>query len=238
MNNISLGNLEINNVYGLDQFTLAFCAIAACLMCIYVVFIFGRKLQLSASTRDTLVQSVFKQEFDIKIRELTEKAMGSPLDPKNTPPAEFGPVSQLWDKDQKSYRYYLSEISYGVEETSDQRKQRLDTLKACEDWERDERLRFAKLKDQAEVEAKKKAEDSVPKSMDISLLGGGFSFLLEFSAVIVIIFTLMTLGILKVLDGKDITTILASIAGYVLGKAGSISKGDGSESKEKVSEKY
>jgi Na+/H+-dicarboxylate symporter len=55
--------------------------------------------------------------------------------------------------------------------------------------------------------------------MDISLLGGGWSFLLEFSTVIVIIFTLLILGIASVIQGKDIVTILASIAGYVLGKA-------------------
>lgn len=37
--------------------------------------------------------------------------------------------------------------------------------------------------------------------------------------VIVIIFTLLILGILGTLEGKEISTILAAIAGYVLGKA-------------------
>jgi hypothetical protein len=65
--------------------------------------------------------------------------------------------------------------------------------------------------------------------MDISLLGGGFSFLLEFSTVIVIIFTLLILGLIGSLGGNEISTILASIAGYVLGKATS------TQSKEKES---
>jgi len=64
----------------------------------------------------------------------------------------------------------------------------------------------------------------VPSTIDISLLGGGWAFLLEFSTVIVIIFTLLILGILKALEGKDIATILAAIAGYVLGKASSGTK--------------
>ncbi|HEY6250780.1 MAG TPA: hypothetical protein VI685_12535 [Candidatus Angelobacter sp.] len=47
----------------------------------------------------------------------------------------------------------------------------------------------------------------------------GWAFLLEFSTVIVIIFALLVLGILETLDGREIATILAAIAGYVLGKA-------------------
>jgi len=53
----------------------------------------------------------------------------------------------------------------------------------------------------------------------ISLLGGGFSFLLEFSTVIVIIFAVVILSIIGILKNQEIATILAAIAGYVLGKA-------------------
>jgi hypothetical protein len=65
----------------------------------------------------------------------------------------------------------------------------------------------------------KRAQKFVPQSLDISLLGGGWAFLLEFSTVIVIIFAIVILGILGVLAGEQISTILAAIAGYVLGKA-------------------
>jgi len=86
-------------------------------------------------------------------------------------------------------------------------------------WEQKEQDIFDKKVKELEATAKKRAESFVPKSMDISLLGGGWAFLLEFSTVIVIIFTLLILGIAGVVSGKDITTILASVAGYVLGRA-------------------
>jgi hypothetical protein len=47
---------------------------------------------------------------------------------------------------------------------------------------------------------------------------------LEFSTVIVIIFALLTLGILGILEGREIATILTAIAGYVLGKATATTK--------------
>jgi hypothetical protein len=89
-------------------------------------------------------------------------------------------------------------------------------------WADEERARYFELRQKAEKDAQAKAEKMIPTSMDISLLGGGWSFLLEFSTVIVIIFVLLCLGLLGVITGKDVTTILASIAGYVLGKASSL----------------
>lgn len=47
---------------------------------------------------------------------------------------------------------------------------------------------------------------------------------MEFSTVIVIIFTVLILGILNVLNEQSISTILAAIAGYILGKASSAKK--------------
>src|SRR5271165_6608830 len=88
-------------------------------------------------------------------------------------------------------------------------------------WESEEKIRYEALHQQAERRALELAEKKIPNSIDISLLGGGWAFLLEFSTVIVIIFTLMIFGILGTLEGKDISTILAAIAGYVLGKASS-----------------
>src|SRR5271166_4742589 len=54
--------------------------------------------------------------------------------------------------------------------------------------------------------------------------GRGPSFVLEFTAIVVIIFAAVTLGILGVLSGQQIGTLLAAIAGYVLGKATSGSR--------------
>jgi hypothetical protein len=91
-------------------------------------------------------------------------------------------------------------------------------------WEDEERVRYENRRQGCEKLAMERAEKRVPTSFDISLLGGGYAFLLEFSTVMVIIFTLLILGILKIMEGKDISTILAAIAGYVLGKATSGSK--------------
>ena len=59
-------------------------------------------------------------------------------------------------------------------------------------------------------------------SVDFSALRGrGPEFVLEFTAIIVIIFAAVILGIGNVLGNEQIGTLLAAIAGYVLGKAAS-----------------
>jgi len=52
-----------------------------------------------------------------------------------------------------------------------------------------------------------------------ALRGRGQQFVLEFTAIVVIIFAAVILGILKILDNQQIGTLLAAIAGYVLGRA-------------------
>ena len=57
-------------------------------------------------------------------------------------------------------------------------------------------------------------------STDMSVLAGeGPQFVLEFTALIVIIFSTVILGVLDILKEQQIATLLAAIAGYVLGKA-------------------
>ena len=57
-------------------------------------------------------------------------------------------------------------------------------------------------------------------NIDFSALRGrGPEFVLEFTAVVVIIFASVILGILKILESEQIGTLLAAIAGYVLGRA-------------------
>jgi hypothetical protein len=58
--------------------------------------------------------------------------------------------------------------------------------------------------------------------VDLSAIQGrGPEFILEFTAIIVIIFAAVILGVGSVLDSQQIGTLLAAIAGYVLGKAAS-----------------
>jgi hypothetical protein len=71
--------------------------------------------------------------------------------------------------------------------------------------------------DQTKAEANtKSAIDATEASL---LRGQGPQFVLEFTALIVIIFLAVVLGVLGVLKEQQIGTLLAAIAGYVLGKA-------------------
>jgi len=213
----------------LDPSVLTVLVLATCLACIWMVFFFGRRLQTSAYLRDSLIEGARQQELKILLRELHDKALEGPLDPKCPPPDGYGPTRRLWE----SERYLaISEPQwFPRDEGAEEKQERLEREQAKQrqndafrDWETGERVRYEALRQKAETEASSRANKKIPSSIDISLLGGGWAFLLEFSTVIVIIFTLLILGILNTLDGKDIATILAAIAGYVLGKATSATK--------------
>lgn len=71
-------------------------------------------------------------------------------------------------------------------------------------------------------EAKEIARKQAKRGLDIdfsALRGRGPEFVLEFTAVVVIIFAAVMLGILNILKNEQIGTLLAAIAGYVLGRA-------------------
>lgn len=65
--------------------------------------------------------------------------------------------------------------------------------------------------------------------IDVSAFGGGWIFVLEFTTIIFIIFATLALGFVGVLGAEQIGTILAAIAGYVLGKSTTIRGAAGQE---------
>lgn len=68
-------------------------------------------------------------------------------------------------------------------------------------------------------EAEKRTDEAVG-STDVAVLRGrGPQFVLEFTALIVILFLAVVLGVLGRLSEQQIGTLLAAIAGYVLGRA-------------------
>ena len=72
------------------------------------------------------------------------------------------------------------------------------------------------------AEARSRARDRVKSAADVdlsSLRGRGAEFVLEFTTVVVIIFAALILGVLRILSTEQIGTLLAAIAGYVLGRA-------------------
>jgi hypothetical protein len=210
------------------QAVLIVLVLCACITCLWMVFFFGRRLQTSAYLRESLVAAVREEERKGLARELLDRAIAGPLDPKKQPPDAFGQAGQLWERDKWiPYVDRLSDDRVIGEETPEQRETRRKQLGECRQWEGEERERYAAELQRVEKEALRRAERRIPKSMDISMLGGGWSFLLEFSTVIVIIFTLLALGVSGAIPGKDISTILAAVAGYVLGKATSATSSSG-----------
>lgn len=76
--------------------------------------------------------------------------------------------------------------------------------------------------------ARERARALVP-DIDVSSFGGGWIFVLEFTTIIFIVFAALALGFVAVLSSEQIGTILASIAGYVLGKSATFRSPGGHE---------
>lgn len=239
------------------QLIIALAAIVACLSCMYMVFLFGRKVSETTYARPELVENAKRNEYPRLLSELQTRAKNEPLDPsRNELPPGYGQTSYFWEiggyteelarrrKWSPSYGSIGQGYStIGPNETNPDAEKILkeheqEIKKLEKDWEKfiaweaAEKKIMEEEKRKCEEEAHKIADRKIPRSMDISLLGGGFDFLLEFSTVIIIIFSLVILGVLKILNGENIATILAAIAGYVLGKAGSTSGKSDEQSKE------
>lgn len=112
---------------------------------------------------------------------------------------------------------------------SDDPAERQKTSRAIQKFEQERNAWTAKVEAEAEAryardlqEARKQAKKNARSAtnVDLSVLRGrGAEFVLEFTAVVVIIFAAVVLGVLDILDSQQIGTLLAAIAGYVLGRA-------------------
>lgn len=77
---------------------------------------------------------------------------------------------------------------------------------------------YRKELQEGQRKANSQANDAVSIDMGV-IRGKGSEFVLEFTTVVVIIFAAAILGVLQVLGTEQIGTLLAAIAGYVLGRA-------------------
>jgi hypothetical protein len=68
------------------------------------------------------------------------------------------------------------------------------------------------------VSHEREAEILVPLSLSVAGMGITGTFFIELTAILTIIFGILILGLLGVLGTREISPILAAIAGYVLGK--------------------
>jgi hypothetical protein len=214
--------------------------IAALLIALYMVLFFARRLQSAAFLRTSLVESVKRQILDDLVRDLDDQTKRGPLDMSDLPPENFpvrcladanyqldgdwGPYSSTGGSEGWGYADMSEEErKKAIQEEADRKAKREAWFKPLRDWRTAEVKRYEAKKLELAAIALIRAEEQVPKSLDVSLLGGGFSFVLEFSTVIVIIFALLVLTALRSIDGREVATILAAVAGYVLGKTTSSS---------------
>jgi hypothetical protein len=150
--------------------------------------------------------------------------MGPPPPPRGFTVSRPAIDSKLPAEEQDRIRAELDRLQKEREEaaekaSSEAREKEEKRVAEFNEWANSERKRYADEITRVQDSAQKSADQRVPQTLDISLLGGGWIFILEFSTVIVIIFILLCLGILGAVSGQQTITILASIAGYVLGKA-------------------
>ena len=75
-----------------------------------------------------------------------------------------------------------------------------------------------------QAEAQKIADSEVTGSDFASLRGRGPEFILEFTALVILIISATILGLSFILENQQIGTLLAAIAGYVLGKSATQSR--------------
>jgi hypothetical protein len=206
---------------------LSVAALIVCVGCISLVILWGRRLQESAFQRPSLVEALTEQEAKFREADLADRVGYEPLHPLEGELAQFS-SEHFWanknyilsyDKEKDKFIEYPGE---DTAETAERRKGHEKHQKAMETfrkWGEEEVKLYEREKRKIRDIAREKADSRIPKVMDVSLLGGGFSFILEFSTVIVIIFSIVILGVVGILEGREIATILAAIAGYVLGKA-------------------
>jgi len=106
-------------------------------------------------------------------------------------------------------RYYERELKTRY---SDENIERIRANKSLETQNRQRR-------DQRDREkASQEADTLVPRSLTVAGMGITGSFFIELTAILTIIFGIIILGLVEVLRTQEIATILAAIAGYVLGK--------------------
>ena len=103
-----------------------------------------------------------------------------------------------------------------------EKKAKASYEKKAQEWIRKVAIE-AKLRYQKDLNvAYATAQDHANRAIDVDLSvlrGRGAEFVLEFTTVVVIIFAAIILGVLGILEPQQIGTLLAAIAGYVLGRA-------------------
>lgn len=155
-----------------------------------------------------------------KLDELDYKANTGALSPDNPFPSGLGDYNTNYFWMHQHDVVNLPDVPpNNIEDILDWQK-----LHALKEWGQREHQIYDEKRVEISKDAMETAESTIPKSKPLARTGG-FTFILEFSTIMVIIFTLVVLGILGILPGNEISAILAAIAGYVLGRAATSAQG-------------
>ena len=123
----------------------------------------------------------------------------------------------------KSYSIDTKDMSEEERSLYDQyQNDERDYIKRREEWQQRLANKEEELYNEALDVARTKAEEAATRAADVDISifrGRGPTFVLEFTAIVVIIFSAVILGILSILDVNQIGTLLAVVAGYVLGRS-------------------
>ena len=199
------------------QAALVLVALLCCLVCLWMVFSFGRRLQTAAYLRDSLVYAASAEEVRNRVRELDERKLVGPLNAQIPPPRGFEyeartiwlnipppsrslpgstfirpsfgtliPDPSLSDEQNARRRADFERQKQAAEQATE--KQRLESEKAHAEeeqrrapfyqWALEEKQRYAEERNKIEKEANILAKNRVPVGIDVSLLGGGWAFIL------------------------------------------------------------
>ena len=142
---------------------------------------------------------------------------------------------QSWTADRLKTEREASKPEEADDDTK--KKQKADTMNLIQEeiirrfrqgYRQEQMNAFYERRGKITADERDRAEKLLP-TMDVSSFGGGWVFVLEFTTILFIVFAVLSLGLLGVLKSEPIATILAAIAGYVLGKSTSIRGAGGEE---------
>jgi hypothetical protein len=166
---------------------------------IALLFFYSRS-RASGAVRQLLVEAIEARRFEKRLSDL--ESLEERLETEEGQLARLQ-IEHSIEEDPKAKADLAKQIEKGREGVLQLRLQ----LRA----ERD------RLRAEAHTFAQNVVGEAIPPSLDMSALGRE-TFFLEFTTVIVIIISVIILALLGVLDGEQLAPILASIAGYVLGR--------------------
>lgn len=90
------------------------------------------------------------------------------------------------------------------------------------DWENSLHNEARRLYEQEKQDKQEEAQDRASEVLGgidfLGIFGRGPEFILHFTALVVIIFSATMLGVIGILSGDQVGTIIAAVAGYVLGR--------------------